>query len=110
METFGALHLRFVADSRAPFIVAGGRVSTLSGLLVFPTLWINRPARPEQIKKQGDFLRGRARNPRRRGRSSGIDLEMPLGLKGYEFFLGLEKLSRKFDQSSAKFSCVQVLR
>jgi hypothetical protein len=43
-----------------------------------------------------------ARGPRRRERSCGIELELPLGLKGDEFILGLEKLSRKFGQSSPK--------
>jgi HTH-type transcriptional regulator / antitoxin HigA len=32
----------------------------------------------EQIKKQGDFLGGHARSPRRRERSCGIELELPL--------------------------------
>lgn len=37
-------------------------------------------------------------------------MELPLGLKGDEFVLGLEKLSRKFGQFSPKISRVQVLR
>jgi len=74
--------------------------SALPGFLVFPTLRINRPARAEQIEKQGDFLRGCGRSPRCRERSRGIVLELSLGLKGDKFVLGLEKLSRKFGQSS----------
>lgn len=81
-------------------------LSVFTDFLVFPALRINRPARAEQIEKQGDFLCGCGRGSRR----CGIELELPLGLKGDECFLSLEKLSRKFGQSLSKSGRAWVAR
>jgi hypothetical protein len=50
MQALRALHLRLMANSGTPFVIACGRVAVLARFAVLPSLGIDRTPRSKQIE------------------------------------------------------------